>query len=212
MCPSPILRPNRDRQGAATRAPRSSGFTLIEMMISVTLVALIIGGLLTTMRTGVTAYQKVTQRLEDNRRVMGLNQALHRQLGGLMPVLVQCPGGPSVSAFSGDPLSLRFVSSASLAEGTRGYPRVVEYVIVPDPQGGLRLMMNERIYAGPSSLVPVCANRSSVAGPAHAAIGRTGGPAGLRPPRIPETRHRFTHRSGLESGLAGNGPAAGGPN
>ncbi len=134
------------------------GFTLIEMMISVTLVAAIIGGLLMAMRTGLTAYQKVNERLEANRRAMGLDQALHRQLGGMIPVLMQCPGGPTVGAFSGDQASVRFVSSASLAEGTRGYPRVVEYAVVPDAQGGLRLMMNERIYAGPASLLPLCAN------------------------------------------------------
>jgi prepilin-type N-terminal cleavage/methylation domain-containing protein len=137
---------------------RRSGFTLIEMMISVTLVAAIIGGLLMTMRTGLTAYQRVSQRLEDNRRAMGLDQALHRQLGGMIPVMMQCPSGATIGPISGDPASIRFVSSASLTEGTRGHPRVIEYAVVPDPQGGVRLMMNERIYAGPSSFVPVCLN------------------------------------------------------
>ncbi len=136
------------------------GFTLIEMIIAVTLVAAIVTGLLMTMRTALSAYQKVHARLDDNRRVMGLDRALHRQLGGIMPVAMQCPGGPPMAAFIGDPTSLRFVSSSSLAEGARGYPRVVEYAAAPDPQGGLRLMMNERIYAGPSSLIPLCAGQA----------------------------------------------------
>lgn len=140
-----------------SRKRPSAGFTLIEMIIAVTLVAAIITGLLMAMRTGLSAYQRVNQRLDDNRRVMGLDQALHRQLGGLMPVTTQCPGGPNNAAFSGDPVSLRFVSSSSLAEGARGYPRVVEYLATPDPHGGARLMMNERIYAGPSTLAAFCA-------------------------------------------------------
>lgn len=140
-----------------SRRRRSAGFTLIEMIIAVTLVAAIVTGLLMSMRTGLAAYQKVNARLDDNRRAMGLDQALHRQLGGMMPVTMQCPGGPRTAAFIGDPASLRFVSSSSLAEGARGYPRVVEYTAVPDSQGGERLMMNERIYAGPSSLLPLCA-------------------------------------------------------
>ena len=57
------------------------------MMIAITLVAAIITGLLMAMRTGLTAYEKVSRRLEDNRRAMGLDQALHRQFGGMMPVI-----------------------------------------------------------------------------------------------------------------------------
>jgi general secretion pathway protein J len=152
----PFSRPSR---AGRRPAPHTRGFTLVEMMIAVTLVAAIITGLLMAMRTGLTAYEKVNQRLEDNRRVMGLDQALHRQFGGMMPVTGDCgAGGPKVAAFNGDAASVRFVSSFSLAEGARGYPRVVEYVAASDPHGGVRLMMNERLYSGPSSVAPQCAN------------------------------------------------------
>ena len=108
--------------------------------------------------TGITAYEKVNRRLEDNRRVMGLDQALHRQFGGIMPATGFCgEGGAKVAAFNGDAGSLRFVSSSSLAEGARGYPRLVEYVAAPDPHGGVRLIMNERVFSGPSSIAPLCA-------------------------------------------------------
>ena len=128
-------------------------------MIAVTLVAAIITGLLMAMRTGLTAYEKVNRRLEDNRRTMGLDQALHLQFGGMMPVSGECGvGGAKVPAFNGDAASVRFVSSFSLAEGARGYPRVVEYLAAPDPNGGFRLMMNERIYSGPASVAPLCVN------------------------------------------------------
>jgi general secretion pathway protein J len=138
---------------------RTRGFTLVEMMIAVTLVAAIITGLLMAMRTGITAYEKVNRRLEDNRRVMGMDQALHRQFGGMIPMAGYCGlNGPKIAAFNGDAASVRFVSSVSLAEGARGYPRVIEYVAAPDPNGGVRLMMNERVYSGPSSVAPQCVN------------------------------------------------------
>lgn len=144
-------------RGSASGERHRHGFTLIEMMIAVTLVSAIIGGLLMAMRTGLTAYQRVNQRLGDNRRVMGLDQALHRQVGGMMPVTSFCEAaGAKIAAFNGGPSELRFVSSASLSEGTRGYPRIVEYAVVPDLNGGVRLMMNERLYTGPASLAPFC--------------------------------------------------------
>ena len=91
---------------------------------------------------------------------MGLQQALARQIGGVMPVMGNCAtsagGAGSVAIFNGDPQSVRFVSSYSLAEGARGYPRLVEYQVAPDPNGGVRLLMNERIYSGPAISVPLC--------------------------------------------------------
>jgi len=138
---------------------RSAGFTLIEMTIAVTLVAAIISGLLISMRTGLAAYQRVNQRLDDNRRAMGLDQALHRQLGGMMPESAPCGvGAARIPVFDGTPSWLRFVSSSSLADGARGYPRIIEYLVDLDPRGGVRLMMNERVYSGPASLLPLCAN------------------------------------------------------
>jgi general secretion pathway protein J len=139
---------------------RARGFTLVEMMIALTLVAAIITGLMMAMRSGLTAYERVNARLEENRRVMGLDQALHRQFGGMMPVTGYCgaSAGPKVSAFNGDAASVRFVSSFSLDQGARGYPQVVEYVTATDPHGGFRLMMNERLYSGPASVAPQCAN------------------------------------------------------
>jgi hypothetical protein len=108
------------------------------------------------MRTTLMTYEKLNHRLDDNRRTMGMEQTIERQIGGVMPVMGMCGGG-KVPAFNGDPQSARFVSSYSLAEGARGYPRMIEYQVQPDPRGGLRLMMNEHVFPGPLALGPVCA-------------------------------------------------------
>ena len=147
----------RRNRSAGRRSLPASGFTLIEMIIAVTLVAAIVTGLLMSMRTGLTAYQRVTQRLEDNRRAMGIDQALHRQFGGIMPVTAPCGGdGAKVSAFIGAVSWMRCVSSSSLEEGARGYPHIIEYSVISDPDGGVRLMSNEGLYTGPSSFLNVC--------------------------------------------------------
>lgn len=147
----------RRNRGLRRSSSSGAGFTLIEMIIAVTLVAAIVAGLLMSMRTGLTAYQRVTQRLEDNRRAMGIDQAVHRQFGGIMPVTAPCGGeGSKVATFIGAVSWVRFVSSSSLEEGARGYPHIVEYSVTSDPDGGVRLMMNEALYTGPSSFLSVC--------------------------------------------------------
>ena len=161
------INPSSKRQTTGNRwfVPGSQrGVTLVELMIAITLVAAISSGLLLAMRTSLLTYQKINQRLQDDRRTMGLQQALARQIGGVMPVMGNCgsSAGPAgrVAIFNGDPQSVRFVSSYSLVEGARGYPRLVEYRVAPDSNGGVRLLMNERVYSGPASSGPLCANRN----------------------------------------------------
>jgi hypothetical protein len=70
--------------------------------------------------------------------------------------------GPKYSFFEGTPEEMRFVSSYSLQEGARGYPRVLEFRVIPgeykagDERPGVRLIVNELFYGGPLSLGPLC--------------------------------------------------------
>jgi prepilin-type N-terminal cleavage/methylation domain-containing protein len=130
------------------------GVTLIELLFAITLVALISTGLLFAMRTSLLTYDKLNQRMADDRRAMRIEQMLERQIGGMIPIMGDCGGRVF---FGGDPQTLRLISSYSLSEGSRGYPYLVEYQIDRDPNGGVRLMMNERLYGGPSTTAPLCA-------------------------------------------------------
>ena len=137
---------------------RQRGFTLIELMISITLVAAISAGMLMAMRAGLLTLQKVDARLQSNRRVMGVEQILSRELGGVMPVTGQCgnAAGPLVPVFIGADAGLLLVSSYSMAEGARGYPRILQLAVVPSDRGGVRLIVNESLYTGPASTAPFC--------------------------------------------------------
>jgi prepilin-type N-terminal cleavage/methylation domain-containing protein len=141
------------------------GVTLLELMIAVTLVAALSAGMLMAMHTSLLTYQKVSQRLDSNRRVMRIEQILTRQLAAVMPVPAVCTtsgGGVVQSAsFSGTENTLRLVSSFSIAEGAHGYPQIVEYQAAPAGDGSLRLVMTERPYTGPQSTALFCADPQS---------------------------------------------------
>lgn len=142
------------------RRGNQRGITLLELMIAVSLMALLSLGVLYSMRVGVNAMDKTNDRFTKNRRVLGVEKALAAQIAGLMPVTVECtggggtPGGKAVM-FQGEPMSMRFVSSYSLQEGARGYPKLLEFTVIPGEEG-MRLIVNEIPYAGPASLRGAC--------------------------------------------------------
>jgi prepilin-type N-terminal cleavage/methylation domain-containing protein len=142
-----------------------AGVTLLELLIAVTLVALLSAAVMTSIRVGLNAMERTNDRLTGNRRAAGAQNILSRQLAGFMPVTAECGGGgPSappqapVRFFQGDPQSMRFVSSYSLQEGQRGHARILEFQVIPGEENrGVRLVVNERLYAGPRSAGVFCA-------------------------------------------------------
>jgi hypothetical protein len=62
-----------------------------------------------------------------------------------------------VPFFEGQAQAMRFVSTYSLEEAARGYPRILEFQTIPgEPNGGLRLIVNESLYSGPLSVGATC--------------------------------------------------------
>jgi general secretion pathway protein J len=140
---------------------RAAGFTLLEILIAITLLSLLSTGALLSMRMGLNALGRTNDRLISNRRVVGAQQILEQQLEGFMPVMAQCGGG-KIPFFLGQPQSMRFVSSYSLDEASRGHPRVLEFQVIPGERGeGVRLIVNEHLYAGPASVGPLCPGASA---------------------------------------------------
>ncbi len=140
------------RRGTLKRAPHpESGVTLIELLIAITLVATLSVGMLMAMRTSLITLEKTDARLQANRRSMSVQQILARQIGGVIPVRGAC-----VPIFNGSEQTLRLVSTYSLAEGARGYPRILEFQVIPADGGGVRLIVNEFLYTGPVSTSLIC--------------------------------------------------------
>lgn len=138
------------------------GVTLIEMLIAISLVSLLSTGILYAMSLGLSSLERTNRRFTDNRRALGSMRVIEQQLAGIVPAQVPCfgrgIGGFAPLFFQGEPGSVQFVSSYTLEEAARGYPRVVEYLVLAGERGvgGVRLVMQERPYTGASSVVPFC--------------------------------------------------------
>jgi len=131
------------------------GMTLIEVLIAVSLVALLATGMLFAMRAAVAALESAGRNIESLRRASGAQRILEQQLAGFMPVMAACgaspheQGGPRVMYFQGLPGVARFATSYSIEGGARGRPQLVELFTAPRPGGGVRLLVNEIPYTGP---------------------------------------------------------------
>ena len=144
----------------ATTKTAQRGVTLIELMIAVSITAVITVGLLFALRTSIVAYEKTSARLHSNREQLSRNQILSRELGGAMPVMSTC-GTSNVPYFFGASDSLRMISSYSIAEGFRGYPQILDFETRRTSSGALQLVVTEYPYTGPASTAPLCASSSS---------------------------------------------------
>jgi hypothetical protein len=109
--------------------------------------------------------------------VLSVQRSLEQQIAGLMPVMADCMGAPDVPParmrfFQGAPESMRFVSSYSLGEASRGYPRILEFQVIPGEEGhGVRLVVNEHFYTGPRSAGLFCLGWAPGGGPGGAPPG-----------------------------------------
>ena len=134
----------------------------MELLIAVSLVSLLSVGILMAMRVGVNAMEKANNRLLSNRRVIGSQRILEQQIAGMIVTTANCGidgggAGSRLSFFQGEPQSMRFVSAYSLEEAWRGYPRILEFTVIPgDNNEGVRLVVNELLYSGPQSTGLLC--------------------------------------------------------
>jgi prepilin-type N-terminal cleavage/methylation domain-containing protein len=139
------------------------GITLMELLVAITLFSLLSVGILYAFRIGLNAMTNTNSRLMSNRRVLGAERILAQQIAGFMPTRADCRVGPQgpqqqLPFFQGEPQTMRFVSTYSLQEALRGYPRILEFQVMPGAEGrGVRLVVNEHLYTGPLSTGRLCA-------------------------------------------------------
>jgi general secretion pathway protein J len=135
---------------------------LIELLVAMTLLSLLSVGVLFGLRIGLNAMERTNDRLMTNRRVLGVERVLTQQIAGFIPVMADCfanPQGPPAKLpfFQGEAQTMRFVSTYSLNEASRGYARILEYQVIPGENGqGVRLIVNEWLYSGPRSAGSAC--------------------------------------------------------
>ena len=141
---------------------REAGVTLIELLISVTLVALLSTGMLLAIRAGTRTMEKSNEQLVANRRAASVERILEEQVASIMPVKAKCApvaenAPQTVLFFQGDQQTMRFVSAYSLQEANRGMPMILEFAVIPGDNGeGMRLVVNEHLYTGPLATGSLC--------------------------------------------------------
>jgi prepilin-type N-terminal cleavage/methylation domain-containing protein len=162
MWTSPLPASKKTAQRGVASASRDAqrGVTLIELMIAVSITAVITVGLLFALRTSIVAYEKTSDRLQSNREQLSRNQILSRELSGAMPVMSTC-GNANVPYFFGAASTLRMISSYSIAEGFRGYPQILDFETRRSPSGALQLVVTEYPYTGPSSTTALCGDSAT---------------------------------------------------
>jgi general secretion pathway protein J len=146
-----------------TRRRRTAGFTLVEVLIATTLVMAITTGILMALRVGLDAMGHADTKLMHNRRVMAVERILEAQVSDIVPAITACmprnseDAGESIAFFQGEPQTMRFITSYSLNDSSRGLPQLLEYQVIPgEHREGVRLVVNERLYSGPLSARSVC--------------------------------------------------------
>ncbi len=146
---------------AARRARGQAGVTLLELLMAVTLFALLTVSSGIVLRVAFTSMNVIEAKVDLDRRVNGSQRALDQMLHGIMAVQGACAGVPV--AFQGTESVMRFVSSYSLQEGSRGRPQIVELMSQQKTDGtGFRLVVNEYPYIGRASLAMVCSQPPQV--------------------------------------------------
>lgn len=143
------------------RNKSQAGVTLIELLVTISLLSALSLGLLYAMRIGLNAMDRVNAKVNTNRRALGVDKVFSLQIAGFIPAKLDCSGpqgaAASVSLFQGDQGTMRFLSSYSLNDAARGYPQLLEFQVIPGADGrGVRLIVNERVYAGPSTVPGLC--------------------------------------------------------
>jgi prepilin-type N-terminal cleavage/methylation domain-containing protein len=145
-----------------TRRNSQSGMTLIEVTIAVLLFSILSVGILLALRVGINSMERANDRLMANRRAAYAVRILESQLNGFVPQVADfrlTPQSPmmSVPFFQGEMTNMRFVSTYSLQDASRGFPQILEFTVIPGVDGrGVRLIVNELPYTGPVSTGSVC--------------------------------------------------------
>src|SRR5262245_12406075 len=113
---------------ARVAACSSHGFTLVEVIVSLTLITIIGSLAVSGLRTGMEITGKGSQVVRDMNRSQTILRIIEAQVRGALPMRYSVDRSyPQLQiAFTGDRHRLKFVSNNSLTNGPDGFPRWIE--------------------------------------------------------------------------------------
>ena len=114
---------------------QQAGITLLELLVSITIVSLLATTALLAWRAGVSAWEKAGRQLEQGRAVLAAHQLLSEQIAAMTPYQAQLESGGQVLFFQGEPQTARFVSRYSLTHRAASGLYLVEYQVAEQQDG-----------------------------------------------------------------------------
>ena len=131
--------------------PSEAGFTLLELIIAVTLVAMMAVGIWAIFRISIRSWSRGTTFIDANQHHRSIVDLVRKQMASTFGVFA--PGDPEKGfapslVFSGAEDSLRFVSINSLSFQESPGLTLVQYEVARDSDGDISLIERERRYLG----------------------------------------------------------------
>jgi general secretion pathway protein J len=126
---------------------RHPGFTLVELLLALTLMSMLLALAYGGLRASTRAADRGQAILEDSSRIRMAHQFVRRQLNQVAPlVFAQNEDGSERTVFVGEPDRIRFVAPMPGYLGFGG-PQVQELAIVEGPDG-LELVLSHALLQG----------------------------------------------------------------
>jgi len=127
------------------------GFTLTEMIIAVTLVAMMAVGIWSIFRTGILSWSRGTEYIDASQRHRNITDMVRKQMASAYPLTAPADPdspGPDYPIFYGTETSLSFVSLSALNFNKSPGLTLVNYEVIPDSEGDYLLVESEQRYLG----------------------------------------------------------------
>lgn len=130
--------------GAARPGHPSAGFTLLELLIAITLLGLLMAALFGGLRLGARAWERGEERLDESGRLQVVQNFLRDRLAAAYPLSADDQDGRPRLAFEGTDEALRFVTLMPEYLGT-GFAEFT--LAVADHEGARDLVVRWRRFA-----------------------------------------------------------------
>ncbi|MGH6899269.1 MAG: prepilin-type N-terminal cleavage/methylation domain-containing protein [Geminicoccaceae bacterium] len=131
------------------RCRSSAGFTLLELLIAITLLGLLMAALFGGLRLGARAWERSEQRLDQSTRLQVVQNFVRERLAQAYPLSTEDETGRLRLAFEGDGDSLRFVTLMPAYLGT-GFAELV--LAIDDRSDAKDLVVRWRPFELPPQL------------------------------------------------------------
>jgi general secretion pathway protein J len=128
-----------------------AGFTLLEMLIAVTLVAVMAVGIWGVFRISIRSWSRGTEFIDTNQHHRSIADLIRKQMASTLGIFSPADvmrGIPSSLIFNGAQDNLRFISANSLHFQESPGLTLVSYEVTQDSNGGFSLVEKESRYLG----------------------------------------------------------------